>query len=226
VSPHGPIEKLESNLWAVEAAVPTPGGIKRRMAIARRSDGSLWFFHAVPLRDEVLEEVTAWGKPDVLVVGHDQHCIDAEAFAHRLGLRIYGPRLNLPKLRARPLDLAGAIDELPVDPDLQFESMEGTKTGEPVFVVRSGDRVTILLCDCIQNNPAEGMGFPLRWMGFAGGPKVVPAFKFLFTADRERLRGHFARLAELPGLARLVPFHGAIIEGDIAGALRRAATTL
>ncbi len=77
--------------------------------------------------------------------------------------------------------------------------MDGTKSGEPIFLVKSGDKVTLHFCDCTQNSPGEGMVAPLRWMGFAGGPKVVPAFKFLFTADRDRLRSDFGRLAETPG---------------------------
>jgi hypothetical protein len=225
VSPHEPIAKLEPNLWAVEGKVPTPGGITRRMTIARREDGGLWFFHAVPLDERTLAEVLEWGQPEALVVGHDQHCIDAEPFAKKLGLRIFGPGPNLTKLRARGLDVA-SIDELPSDPHLRFESMDGTKTGEPVFTVRSGDKVTLHFCDAIQNNPVDRMAFPLRWMGFAGGPKVVPAFRMLFTADRDRLRSHFDRLAGTPGLARIVPFHGTIIERDPADAIRRAARTI
>ena len=42
VTPHGAIEKLEDNLWAVQGDVP---GVpfKRRMFIIKRSDGSLMF---------------------------------------------------------------------------------------------------------------------------------------------------------------------------------------
>jgi hypothetical protein len=225
VSPHEAIVKLEPNLWVVEGKVPTPGGITRRMAIGRREDGGLWFFHAVPLDERTLAEVLAWGRPEALVVGHDQHCIDAEPFAKKLGVPIFGPGPNLAKLRARGLDIA-PIDEMPRDSHLHFESMDGAKTGEPVFRVRSGDRVTLHFCDAIQNNPPDRIAFPLRWMGFGGGPKVVPAFRMLFTADRNRLRSHFARLAELPGLTRVVPFHGTIIDREPADALRRAATTI
>jgi hypothetical protein len=226
VSPHEPIQKLEANLWVVEGTVPTPGGIRRRMAIIRREDGSLWFYHAIPLDDAALAEVQAWGRPAVLVVGHDQHAIDAEPFAARLGLKMYGPGPNLAKLRKRPLDMAGPIAELPTDPHVRFEEMEGTKTGEPVGVVDSGGRITLLFADCVQNSPPERMAFPLRMLGFGGGPKVVPAFRFLFTSDRARLKSHFERLASLPGLARLVPFHGAIVETDPAGALRAVAAAL
>ena len=42
-------------------------------------------------------------------------------------------------------------------------------------------------------------------------------------SDRARLGSHLGRLAEIPGLARLVPFHGSIVDSDAATALRKAA---
>ena len=41
VQPHGPIEKLEDNLWTVRGKVPGVPGFTRRMSIVRRDDGSL-----------------------------------------------------------------------------------------------------------------------------------------------------------------------------------------
>lgn len=223
VSPHGPILKLEENLWVVEGQVPTPGGIKRRMAVVRREDGTLLFFHAMPLEDAAMAEIAAWGRPTTLVLGHDQHAIDADPFAKRLGLAIYGPGPNLDKLRARGLDIAGSLADLPADPNIRFEEVEGTRTGEAVGVVTSDDRVSLLFADCCQNSPPDGMMFPLRVLGFAGGPKVVPMFRFLFMRDRARLRAHLERLAALPGLARLVPFHGNLVDVEPTAALRKAA---
>lgn len=223
VSPHGPIVKLEANLWVVEGKVPTPGGIQRRMTVVRRADGTLLFFHAIPLADAAMEELAAWGRPGALVLGHDQHAIDAEPFANRLGLPIFGPGPNLARLRARGLEMAGALADLPADPNVHFEEVEGTKTGEAVGIVTSGERVSLLFADCCQNNPAEGMVFPLRMLGFAGGPKVVPVFRMLFMNDRARLRAHLERLAALPGLSRLVPFHGSLVDEEPGVALRKAA---
>lgn len=223
VLPHGPIQKLEDNLWVVEGQVPTPGGIKRRMAVVRRGDGTLLFFHAMPLEDAAMAELAAWGRPTTLVLGHDLHAIDAEPFAKRLDLTIYGPGPNLDKLRARGLEIAGSLADLPLDPTVRFEESEGTKTGEAVGIVTSGERVSLLFADCCQNSPPEGMMLPLRVLGFAGGPKVVPLFRLLFIRDRAQLRAHLERLAALPGLARLVPFHGAVVDVDPAAALRKAA---
>src|SRR3954467_1700297 len=76
VTKHGPLQKIEDNLWAVEGKVPGVP-IQRRMVIARKGDGSLVFFHAIPLDDKTLEEVRSLGKPAYLVLGHHQHAIDA-----------------------------------------------------------------------------------------------------------------------------------------------------
>jgi hypothetical protein len=157
------------------------------------------------------------------VLGHDQHAIDAAPFAERLAVPVFGPAPNLGKLRARGLEIAGALADLPPDPGVRFEEMNGTKTGEAVGVVTSEGRVSLQFADCCQNSPAEGMIWPLRMLGFAGGPKVVPAFRLLFTRDPAALRAHLTRLAELPGLVRLVPFHGTVVDAEAAGALRGAA---
>lgn len=223
VTPHGPLVKLEENLWIVEGDVPIPGGIRRRMAIVRREDGSLLFFHALPLDEAAMGEIAAWGRPNMLVLGHDQHAIDAEPFAKKLGLAIYGPGPNLERLRARGLEIAGSLADLPADANVRFEEVEGTKTGEAVGIVTSGERTSLLFADCCQNSPAAGMLLPFRMLGFAGGPKVVPVFRFLFMSDRARLRAHLERLAALPGLARLVPFHGSVVDVEPAAALRKAA---
>jgi hypothetical protein len=223
VSPHGPIVKHEPNLWTVEGKVPG-GPITRRMSIVRRGDGTLVFYHPVPLAEPQLAEVLAWGRPAQLVVGHAAHGLDAIPFARRLGVGIFGPRANEAQLRAR-FPLAGLLEDLPKDPDVAFEPVAGSKSGEPVEVVRSGGRVSLVFCDAIQ---AHGDSQPLlfRLLGFKGGPRVTPLFKLAFMKDRAALKAHLAKLAALPGLVRLVPCHGFIEEGDAAGALRAAAAAL
>src|SRR3954469_25973515 len=106
------------------------------MTIVRRADGTLLFFHAVPLEEKVLAEVQALGKPADLVVGHHQHMMDAHAFAARLGLRIFGPRRVERALRAR-CDLAGFLEDVPKDPAVTIESLPGSKLDETVMVVNS-----------------------------------------------------------------------------------------
>jgi hypothetical protein len=222
VTPHAPLQKLEDNLWLLESNVPgTP--MKRRMAIIKRSDGTLVFYQAVPMDEAALAEIRAWGKPAILIVPHDQHGMDATPFAEKLGVHIYGPQKNEEKLR-RKFKLAGTVESLEPDPSLTFEPVAGAKTGEPVAIVRSaGGRVSLIFADAYMATPSEGTALPLRLLGFAGGPKVAPIFKLLFVSDKRALKQHLSRLASTPGLAHLIPCHGLVESTDPAGTLQRAA---
>jgi hypothetical protein len=227
VTRHDPIEKLEDNLWAIQGDVP---GIpfKRRMFIIKRADGTLMFYGmAIPLEDEPLAEITAWGRPSILVVTHDQHMIDARAFAEKLGLKVYGPRACEAKMRARA-EIAGMLEDVPADPNIQIAGVAGSKNGEPAVIVKSdgGRRVSLLVSDVLQNNPKESLGILPRLMGFSGGPKVVPVFKMMFVKDKGALKKQLTEWSELPGLARLVPCHGDAVTSDAPGALRAAAASV
>src|SRR5260221_1056790 len=103
---------------------------RRRMSIIRRTDGTLLFFNAMPLEDALINEVTSWGKPSVLVVPHDQHMIDARAFAEKLGLSLYGPKACEEKVRARA-PMAGTLNAVPADAGVRLEPRHGLNDGEP-----------------------------------------------------------------------------------------------
>jgi len=183
------------------------------------------FFNAIPLRDEVLEEVRAWGRPSILIVPHHQHMIDAHAFRERLGLKLYGPAECEKKIRARA-ELTGTLEAIKTDGDVTVQSLRGVKLGEPAIVVRSGgDRVSLLFGDVIQNTPKASLPLPFRLAGFGGGPKVVPVFKMMFVSDKQRLKEQLTEWSELSGLARLVPSHGGIVSTQASAALKGAAST-
>jgi hypothetical protein len=227
VTRHDPIEKLEDNLWAVQGDVP---GIpfKRRMFIIKRSDGTLMFFGtAIPLEDELLGEIAAWGRPSILVVTHDQHMIDARAFAEKLGLKIYGPKPCEARMRERA-EIAGMLEDVPADPNIQIAPVAGSKTGDPAVIVKSDDgrRVSLLVSDVLQNNSKESLGLLPCLMGFGGGPKVAPVFKMMFVKDKGALRRQLTEWAEMPGLARLVPCHGDTVTSAAAAAIKAAAAAI
>jgi hypothetical protein len=227
VTRHDPIEKLDDNLWVVQGDVP---GIpfKRKMFVIKRSDGALMFFgSAVPLEDAALAEVTAWGRPAILVVPHDQHMIDARPFAEKLGLKIYGPKACATKMRARA-ELTGTLEDVPADANVQITPVAGAKNGEPAVIVTSveGRRVSLLIADAVQNNSKESLGLLPRLCGFAGGPKVVPIFKMMFLKDKGALKRQLSEWAEMPGLARFVPCHGDAVTSGAAAALKAAAAAI
>jgi hypothetical protein len=225
VTRHGAIEKLEDNLWVVEGDVPGMP-FRRRMSIIRRADGSLLFFNAMPLEDAALTEVKAWGKPAVLVVPHDQHMIDARAFAEKLELEVYGPKECETKIRAR-VELAGTLEAMPSDPSVRVEPVAGVKNGEPALIVTSGGgRVSALFSDVIMSNTKESVGLLPRMMGFVGRVKVVPVFRMMFLKNKKALKAQMDRWAELSGLARIVPCHGEIVSSSVSEAFRAASATL
>jgi hypothetical protein len=223
VTRHDPIEKLDDNLWTVAGDVPGVP-IRRRMSIVKMSSGDLLFFNAVPLEDELLEEVRAWGRPALLVVPHHQHMIDAHAFREKLGLKLYGPKECERDIRARA-ELEGTLEAIPPDGDVTVQAVPGVKLGEPAIIVRSGGgaRTSLLFGDVIQNNPKHSTKFMFRLMGFAGGPKVVPVFKMMFMKDKPKMRDQLVAWSELSGLTRLVPAHGEIVGAGASQALRGAA---
>ena len=64
-----------------------------------------------------------------------------------------------------------------------------------------------------------------RLMGFRGA-RTPPLFKLLYLVDKAALRAQFLRWAATPGLCRIVPSHGPVIEEDPSGVLARAAASL
>jgi hypothetical protein len=225
VTKHGPLQKLEDNLWVVEGQVP---GVPfhRRMSIIKRADGTLLFFNAIPLEEAALAEVKAWGKPAILVVPHDQHMIDAHAFAEKLALQVYGPKECEAKMRVRA-DVSGTLESVPSDPSMRIEPVAGVKNGEPAIIVTSGNgRTSLLVSDVLMNNAPGSIGLLPRMMGFVGRAKVVPVFRMMFLKDKKALKAQLGRWAQLPGLDHLVPCHGDVLSDSVPQALESASATL
>jgi hypothetical protein len=208
VLPHGPLEQLEENLYAIESAVPGIPGLRRRMAIVRRADGGLLFFNGVPVGEDALARIRALGTPAMLVVPQHLHMIDAHAFRDRLGVRVYAPAATR-ALVAERVAVDGA--------------------GEGMAVVRSADRVSLVVADLVLNVPnAPGFrGLLFRLLGFTGDrPKLPAPVRLRVLRDPGALRAQLEELARTPGLARIVPSHGAIVDRDPARALREIAASL
>jgi hypothetical protein len=153
--------------------------------------------------------------------------VDARPFAEKLRLAVYGPKECETKIRQRA-DLAGFLGDIPKDPTVDIVPVLGAKSGEPAAIVRSagGQRVTLICSDAVQNNTKESLGFFPRICGFAGGPKVVPLFKMLFTKDKAALKRQVSEWSELAGLARVMFCHGETVTSGAATAVKAAAAGL
>jgi hypothetical protein len=229
VTRHEAIEELEENLWAVNGDVPgfpVGSGMLRRMCIIKLSDGRLVFYNAIPLEEGALEKVRAWGTPSILIAPIYFHTMDVPAFQEKLGLQTYTTKGAVELLRPFVPGVL-PLEELPKDPAMEFKILAGTKFGEPVFTVRSGPRASLIFCDVFQNNrPGFAMGgFMFRLLGFTSVKqgKTPPMYKARAVSDKKAVQQDLLRLADTPGLARLVPSHGLIVAQDPADVLRATA---
>jgi len=229
VLPHGALEKLEENLWAVSGALPR-GPLRRRMAIVRLGDGRLVFHNGVPLAPAAMAEVEAWGRPAFLVVPNRFHRLDIHAWKARYpDLRLLCPGDARPHV-AKVAAVDGDLSALPPDASLEAVPLGGMKMEEAPLLVRSGQprRATLVFGDVLFNvphQPGPG-GLVLRLVGSSGGPKVTRIARLLAVRDRGALAADLEELAATPDLVRLLPSHGEDVTADAPGVLRRVARDL
>jgi hypothetical protein len=226
VLPHGPIEKLEENLWRVKGALPNMA-LERVMTLARMADGRVVVHSAIALTDDEMREVEAWGEPAFLVVPNGWHRLDAPSYKNRYpSLRVVCPR-GARKAVEKVLAVDLTYDEFPGDVRVSLEHAPGTKDGEGVMRVR-GDGLTVVFNDLIFNLPhGRGLaGLIFRLMGSTGGPRVTRMGRLFVVRDRRALRAYLENLATEPDLARVIVSHGAPIVKDVSDVLRGIAGTL
>jgi hypothetical protein len=222
-----PLRTIDDNIWCIDDGVPGLPGATRRMVIVRRSDGKLLFYNAVPVGEDTLAAVRALGTPAQLFITNRFHTIDAAAFRDKLGLDAYGPPKTLEDVRkAVPV---APYAELPPDPAIAVQTVDGFKTGEGVLVVKSGPRATVVVSDLLVNQRhGRGFnGFMMRLAGFTGDrPKLPKVVKMRILENASAVRETLVRLADTPGLVRVIPSHGDIVDKDPAGVLRDIAATV
>jgi hypothetical protein len=225
---HSPIEKLQPNLWTVEAALPR-GPLRRRMGIARFSDGRLLFLNAIALDEPSMKQIEAWGEPAFALAGNGFHKIDLGSYKARYPkLRVLagaGARKSVAPIA--PVD--GFLELLPQDAGVRVEEAAGNKMGEVTAICTSGGEATLCVPGDLLANAAGAPGFAgivLQLAGISGDLKVPRVFKLMGLRDKRALREHLVKLSETPGLRRVFACHGSVISADAAGALRRAAQAL
>lgn len=230
VEPHGELVSLAEGLLTVEGEIEMPlGRFPRRMTVARLSTGGTVIWSAVALREPDMERVEALGAPAWLVV---------PGVAHRLDARIWKARYPAMKVLCPPgarekVEEAVAVDatEDPFgDPAMAFEVVPGTRGREAALHVRSPrDEVTLVTNDIVANvrHPhGAGAHIMARLLGFGVNHPSIPwVGKRIFLDDPRALAAAMRRWADEPGLRRLVPSHGDVLEAP-SEHLRRLADDL
>lgn len=214
VGQHGALQKLEANLWTVEGAVPNMP-LLRRMTLARLGDGSVVVHSAICLDDAAQREVDAWGPVRYVVVPNRFHRLDAAAYAERYPeARVVCPEAAR-RFVAKKTRVDGNLSLLPADASVRSERLTGSRIEEHVFVVSSAERTALIFGDTVFNVPKlPGFrGWVYGAIGSTGAPKVTPLMRLVSVGDRLALGAHLATLAATPGLFRVIPGHGFVVEG-------------
>lgn len=233
VLPHEPWVKHEDNLWTLNGTLPG-GGLERRMTVVRLADGRLIIHSAVAMDDACRAEMEAWGTPAFLIVPNRFHRLDARIFKDRWPqLTVIAPPAAKPHVETVvPVD--GGLELLPTDPAFSGELIDGTAGQEAVYTVRSGaagpagERATLIFNDALFNlGRGKGFGgFVTRLVGSAPGTRVTRIARLFLFKDIKAGGAHYARLADTPGLVRIIVSHGRIIEENPAEVLRQVAATM
>jgi hypothetical protein len=228
VLPHRPLEKLQENLWTVEADLPR-GPMKRRMGIARLGTGQVLFLNAIALEAASMREIEAWGEPAFAIAPNGFHRIDLGSYKARY------PKLKIlaaAPARKRVAEVApvdGWLELLPPDPGVSVEVVAGTKMGDVVCTAHAAARATLCFPGDVLANmtPAPGLaGFVAGALGFAGELRVPRLVRWIGISDRRALMSHLLKLADTRGLQHVFTCHGPVVGIDPSGALHRAAEAL
>lgn len=227
--PHAPLREVDDGLWVLDSVVPgIPGhAFPRTMTVVRLADGSLLLHNAVPADEPTMAELAGLGRISTLLLPSAFHCIDAHAMAARTGARVLCPAASRARIE-EVVRVDGDLTALPRDRSVRWEPLAGNALGEGVLVVERGGRRSYVLCDVLLAVPHLPGFWGLVWRlaGFTGrlGPSAL--WKRKVMTDGAALRRDLLRLAGAPGLVRLVPSHGPILDEDPAGVLRAVAARL
>ncbi len=224
VLPHKPIEKLEDNLWRVEGEM-NGGKVQRAMVVARLKDGGLVIHNAIALGDAEMKELEAFGQPKILVVPNGFHRQDARIWKERYkDLRVVCPAGARNKVeQVVPVD--ATLDDAGGDDTVTLTHVDGVKNGEGVMLVRSGDKSSLVFCDLLMNM-ARRTGLVGFFLAPTGRPSVPRVMRWMGVKDKPALVSHLGRLADTPGLRRVLVGHGSTITADPAAALKSAVKEL
>lgn len=228
VGEHGPIQKLESNLWRVEGEVP---GMKLRrvMTLAKMADGSVLIHSAIALTEYMMREIEDWGDVRYIVVPNAYHRLDCARFKRRFPeAKIVCPKGATKRVsEIVPAELT--FDKFVGDETVTLRHLAGTNDGEGVLVVKHGDTSTVVFNDLVFNMPHVGgvIGWVMRYVTLStGGPKITRVARLLVVKNKAAIIGELNQLAAISGLSRIIVSHHEVIEDNAPQVLTELAKSL
>jgi hypothetical protein len=229
ILPRGRVKTVDDRIVTVEGEIPMPlGNFPRRMTVVGLSRNRSVIFSAIAVDEAAMREVEAVGKPAFLIVPNGHHRLDAAAWKKRYPkIKVLCPPGAKDKVgEAVPVD---STDDILGEKDVDFVIVAGTGGAEAALVVRRERGTTLVVNDVIANvrNP-RGLGAKAMARLFGFGvrhPQVPRVVKRAMVKDRNVLARQLRRWAKLPGLVRVMPSHGDIID-EPAPVLERLAEEL
>jgi hypothetical protein len=229
VLPHGQVKAVDDRIVTVEGDIPMPlGKFPRRMTVVGLSRNRSVIFSAVALGESAMRRVEEVGKPSYLIVPNGHHRLDALAWKRRYPkLKVVcPPGAKKSVSEAVPVD---STDDILGDNDVHFVVVDGTDQAEAALVVRRKSGTTLIANDVIANvRHAHGLGGKIiaRLAGFGvKRPQVPRVVKRVMLEDKGKLARQLRQWSEIPGLRRIIPSHGDMIEQP-APVLQRMAEEL
>lgn len=230
VLPHGPLREVDERLLTVVGQIPMPlGNFPRRMTVVGLSGGRTALFSPIPLVEAEMERIEALGQPAFLIIPGGFHRLDARPFKARYPkARVVAP-YGARELVSEAVRVDLVLDRLD-DPETSFVTLAGTANREAALIVRRPGGISLVVNDIIAHvaNP-QGFGAWLmtRLFGFGATRPAIPRpIKSKLVKDPPDLAAHLADWAAIPGLRRIIPSHGEIIDRQPAAQLLRLAQSL
>lgn len=225
VKPHGEITTLDDGLYTVTGKLEMPlGETIRRMTLVRTRDGRLVVWSAISLGETAMQQLEAIGRPAWIVVPSGIHRMDLKPWKSRYpDARVVGPAGAKKKIE----ELVELDDtELQLDGGaIRVTPVPGTGAKELSMLVDVAGKKTLVVNDLVFNLPDLGGIRQVLYQlaGFGPGHAHQPALvKHGLVEDDGAMRAQLRTWAELPGLRRLLPGHGDVID-EPQEALRRLA---
>jgi hypothetical protein len=228
VLPHGPVRELEHGLLTVVGQIPMPlGNFPRRMTVVALPNDRTAIFSPIPLVEDEMHRMEELGAPAFLIVPNA---------AHRLDIRAYRARFPSARVITAPNAVDRVREAVPIDgvnadlgEDIELVTVAGVGESELAMLVRHEGGISLVTNDIIGNvgNPmGPGAWIMARLMGFGPRPQIPRVARRMFIKDPAALAAQLQQWASMPGLRRIVPSHGDVIDQQPASALLHLAKSL